>query len=506
LSSASLIATISGTTERTNAGRSARFSRDVAFGSSQPFSTIDVEARMAPALAHVKWFADFDWTSAPSTMAEITTPTFWTMLALSVVVLAALVALDKRIDAITGAQRLRHWFETKSGFSLLVMRVGAFATLLVAWQQGTLFAPELEVHNLWIERLQLAIIVLLFWERTTTLSGLGLLAIWFYGAARFGIFHMLDYMNVLGVAYFLTVRPLSNKTLQASALPALYASLGVSLMWLGCEKLVYPQWINYLLEQNPVLTLGLDRDFFRVAAAFIELGLGFMLILGLFGRSLSITITLTFFLTTMVFGKLEIIGHTLVHAALIVFLFEGPGHSFRPPAYFHRGVPLRMAFATVNFVLAVGVMLLAYTANAQRAAAAAASSNPLAGADSTTCGAVNGHEMDHPPFEVPAGEAAPTLAMEIVPDVVGGWNLRFAVTDFRFAPEHAGGEHAMGEGHIHLHVDGRKEARVYSEWFHLPALPPGEHQISATLNTNDHREYRRDGKPIGAEANVTAKP
>ena len=107
-------------------------------------------------------------------------------------------------------------------------------------------------------------------------------------------------------------------------------------MWLGCEKLVYPEWVNYLLEQKPLLTLGLDRDFFRVASAFIELGLGFMLIIGLFGRSLSVTITLVFFLTTMVFGKVEIIGHTLIHAALIVFLLEGPGHGFRPPAALHR--------------------------------------------------------------------------------------------------------------------------------------------------------------------------
>lgn len=457
---------------------------------------------MSPTLAHVKWFADFDWSSAPSTLGEIATPVFWAMLALSVVVLVALVALDKRIDALTGAQRLSHWFETKSGFSLLVMRVGAFATLLVAWQQGTLFAPELEVHNLWIERLQLAIIVFLFWERTTTLSGLGMLGIWFYGAQRFGVFHMLDYVNILGVAYFLTVRPLTNKTLQATALPALYASLGFSLMWLGCEKLVYPQWVNYLLEQNPVLTLGLDRDFFRVAAAFIEIGLGFMLILGIFGRSLSITITLTFFLTTMVFGKLEIIGHTLVHAALIVFLFEGPGHAFRPPGYFHRGVPLRMAFAGVNFVIVVGLMLLAYTTNAQRAVAAVVAGG---GPNAATCGVPAQHAMHHPPFEVPAGEPTPTLTMEATPDSVGGWNLRFTATDFRFAPEHAGGAHVAGEGHIHLHVDGVKEARVYSEWFHLPALPAGEHLISATLNTNDHREYQVGGKAVGDEAAVVGK-
>jgi hypothetical protein len=320
-------------------------------------------------LAHVKWFADFNWATPPKSISEITTPTFWSMLALSVVTLLVLVALDKRIENLGLVRRLSAWCESKSGSSLLVMRVATFATLLVAWQLGTLFAPELVVNKPWVERLQFLIIVSLFWTPTTTVAGLGLFALWIYGVQRFGMFHMLDYVNVIGVAYFLTVRPLTNARLRATALPVLYATVGFSLMWLGCEKLVYPQWVSYLLKQNPVLTLGLDIDFFRVASAFIELGLGFLLIIGLLGRSLSIIITLTFFCTTIVFGKVEIIGHTLIHAALIVFLFEGPGHTFRPPAYFHRTVPMRMAFAGVNFVIATFAALWLYTICAQKAAA-----------------------------------------------------------------------------------------------------------------------------------------
>jgi hypothetical protein len=345
---------------------------------------------MTALLAHVKWFSSFDWGTSPESISDITTPTFWAMLALSVATLVALVALDKWAEGLPAGNRWAALFETKSGSSLLVMRVATFATLLVAWQQGTLFAPELVVNNPWIERLQFVIIVLLFWERTTPLSGLGLFAIWLFGASRFGFFHMLDYVNVLGVAYFLAVRPLANAKLRATTLPALYATVGFSLMWLGCEKLVYPQWVTYLLEQNPVLTLGLDTDFFRVASAFIELGLGYLLILGLFGRALSVTITLTFFTTTMVFGKLEIIGHTLIHAALIVFLFEGPGHVFKPPAYFHRGLGLRMAFAAVNFVIAVSLALLAYTACA-RQMAAESEARPSAGV----------HQHDEAPSELP---------------------------------------------------------------------------------------------------------
>ncbi|HYP07669.1 MAG TPA: hypothetical protein VER03_15655, partial [Bryobacteraceae bacterium] len=251
------------------------------------------------ASAHVKWFADFDYATPPRTIAETTTPVFWSMFALSIVVLVVLVWLDRIVAAWPPASRLNDWFDVRSDSSLLVMRVGTFATLLVAWQLGTLFAPELATNSIWIERLQFVIVLLLFTAATTTLAGLGLFGVWLYGAQQYGFFHMLDYVNVLGVAYFLTLRPLKAPFFRASTLPVLYATVGFSLYWLACEKLVYPAWVNYILEQNPVLTLGLDRDFFRVAAAFIEMGLGFLLMIGLFGRSLSITITLTFFLTTM---------------------------------------------------------------------------------------------------------------------------------------------------------------------------------------------------------------
>jgi hypothetical protein len=454
----------------------------------------------SPAHAHVKWFSQFDYATPPQTIPQVTTGVFWAMLALSVVVLLVLVWLDQRIAALPAADRVSRWFEGKSESSLLVMRVATFATLLVAWQVGTLFAPELVTNNMWIERLQFAIVVLLFTVPTTSLAGLGLAGVWCYGVGQYGFFHMLDYLNVLGVAYFLAVRPLTTPLLRATALPVLYATVGFSLFWVACEKLVYPEWVNDILEQNPILTLGLDRDFFRVAAAFIEMGLGFLLMIGLFGRSLSIVITLTFFLTTMVFGKTEIIGHTLIHAALIVFLFEGPGHVFRPPAYFHRTLPLRMAFAGVNFVIVTFVALAAYMYAARQVAAEATASG------ASPAGAHAAH-LDHAMLELADGEPVPTLALAATPDPAGGWNLRFTTTNFRFAPEHAGQPHAAGEGHVHLHIDGDKAARVYGEWFHLDALPPGEHELRATLNSNDHRMLAVDGKAIEATAEIaSSKP
>ena len=438
-----------------------------------------------PASAHVKWFSNFDWSTPPRTFDEILTPTFWSLLALSVVTLAALVLVDRRVDAWPRLARITAWFDSHRGNSVLVIRVAAFITILIAFYEGTLITRETSVQNIWIERAQFLILALLLFPRMTRFAGAGLLGLWLYGAAHFGPFHLLDYVNVLGVGYFLFARPSRSEFVCASALPALYATVGFSLIWLGCEKLIYPQWGLYVLEQNPMLTLGLPAEFFLTSAAFVEVNLGFLLIICLFSRSLAVTITLVFFLTTCVFGKVEIIGHTLLHAALIVFLFEGPGKRFRPPAAFHRTVSLRVGFTTINFTIGIFVALFAYTAVATR--------------------------IDAPPpahvhekIEIEDRAATPTLKLELTRDSKSGYNLRLVTTNFRFTPDAVGKSARDSEGHAHLYLDGQKIARIYGEWHHVGELPPGDHQFRATLNANDHRDFAVDGVVISAEILVAA--
>ncbi len=454
-----------------NGSKMPRFARSTA-----TISTLGILIFAAPAAAHVKWFSNYDWSTPPTSIPEILTPTFWAMFVLSLVCLAGAVWLDKVTNSLA-LQKISDWFEQYSDSSLLVMRIAAFATLLVAWQQGTLLTPETVITNLWIERLQFTVILLLLFPQTTTLAGLGFLALWLYGLAEFGIFHMLDYVNALGFAYFLIVRPLKNPWLRDTAIPMLYSTVGITLMWLGCEKLVFPQWALYILDQNPILTLGLPSEFFLTAAAFVELGLGFMLLICLFSRSLSVTITLVFFLTTMVFGKVEIIGHTLVHASLIVFLLEGPGHRFTPPSLFHNKLPWRTAFTTVNFAIVIFLMLFAYTFAAKRI------SQPQ-----------TAHV--HPKYEVTDPPNAPTVRLEATPDSKSGWNIRLITNRFRFRPDAVGSTTIEGEGHAHMYLDGQKIARVYGEWYHLPNIE-GEHEVRVTLNTNDHQDYAVDGVIVG---------
>lgn len=105
--------------------------------------------------------------------------------------------------------------------------------------------------------------------------------------------------------------------------------------------------------------------------------------------------------------------------------------------------------------------------------------------------------------EAPDGAEAPSIAVELAPDPVGGWTLHVITERFTFAPEHANTAHVFGEGHAHLYVDGEKLARLYGPWFHIPTLPPGEHELTVTLNANDHRVYGQNGRPIQAVVTVT---
>jgi len=336
-------------------------------------ATVAALALPVPVLAHVKWFSKFTFADRPLALREVLTPTFVGLLLLSMATIGALTVIDRRIAHLRWYERVNQWLSTRSGAAVLVMRVGVGASLLLSWQADALLAPELRIADApWLGWAEFACAFLLLFDRTVPLAGLGVMALFGVGLLRVGLFHMLDYVLFLGAGYYLAVSASARRGVRGTGLPALYLSVGFSLCWVALEKLVYPQWGLYLLAQNPQLALGLDSRFFLTAAAFVEFSLGYLLIINLLQRPMALLITITFFLTTLVFGKLEVIGHTPIHAALIVFLLEGPGRVYPPPIALHRRLPVRIAFAAVNFALLLASLLVPYTAGARRAHAGSA--------------------------------------------------------------------------------------------------------------------------------------
>jgi len=113
-------------------------------------------------------------------------------------------------------------------------------------------------------------------------------------------------------------------------------------------------------------------------------------------------------------------------------------------------------------------------------------------------GSASGHRADtspqvahhyHGTIELAGDVAVPRVDLVIHKDTMAGRNLEIITENFRFAPEHAGSEHVAGEGHAHLYINGKKIARVYGHWFHIPEPGPGTHSVLVTLNANSHQDF-----------------
>jgi hypothetical protein len=105
-------------------------------------------------------------------------------------------------------------------------------------------------------------------------------------------------------------------------------------------------------------------------------------------------------------------------------------------------------------------------------------------------------EHQHGKMEVPQGTAVPTVDVVMHKDAKKGWNVQAKVTNFKFAPEKVNAAAEAGEGHAHLFVNGKKITRLYSSWYYLENLEPGENRVKVTLNANNHADWASNGKLI----------
>ena len=109
----------------------------------------------------------------------------------------------------------------------------------------------------------------------------------------------------------------------------------------------------------------------------------------------------------------------------------------------------------------------------------------------------------HPGVIEVASATAPGLQLEVTKDPVSGWRVYAPTTNFVLAPERASTPHIDGEGHMHLSIDGQKVTRLYGPWWHIAELTEGDHEVTVSLNANDHSAYVMDGMPIFASVTLT---
>lgn len=105
-------------------------------------------------------------------------------------------------------------------------------------------------------------------------------------------------------------------------------------------------------------------------------------------------------------------------------------------------------------------------------------------------------DHEHHRMAIPEGQPVPTVKLIVHADPMQGWNLELQVENFQFAPEHIDQPSTPSEGHAHLYVNGKKMARLYGNWYHLPELPPGMNEVTVSLNANGHETLIFNGQPI----------
>ena len=288
-------------------------------GCALGLSGLSILAATGAAEAHVKWFCAYDVAGQPRGLEQVLCPDFeWlTGLALVCLMLGCLAegtplggALLRALDRVT--TRIR------TDTELLVRCTLGFFFVSLWSLGGIILTPELKTDVAWISWLQLALAACLIWRRTMPVTGLGLVFLFAFATAQYGVFHLADYPVFLGVAAYLILRGLDLAPFGIRPLDLVRWAAAVTLMWASIEKWAYPQWTDPLLAAKPEMTLGATPALFMQAAGVIEFTLAFALIwTPLVRRSAAIILAAIFVSAVFEFGKVDAIGHSGIIVVLL---------------------------------------------------------------------------------------------------------------------------------------------------------------------------------------------
>ena len=282
----------------------------------------------ATAFAHVKWFATYDLLCPPRPVFAVLLGEYFVLFCLVVGPLMFVVALADR--HLTRRQCVLHrqaaaLTERLSAYFPATLRLGVSGFLAAVFlysglHGGMILTPELKTDAQWIRWLQLGIALLVLIPRTAFLAGIGIIFLYGYAMAMYGIFHLLDYPIFLGVALYLIIDSLYGKGRRELAHSVLRVMTAVTLLWAGIEKLAYPEWSFQLIQEQPGMTLGLDPEFFMVAAGFVEFCAAYLLLTGMLSARAAALVLLGFFVSAVLgFGVIDAIGHSVIILVLMIF-------------------------------------------------------------------------------------------------------------------------------------------------------------------------------------------
>jgi small basic protein len=296
-----------------------------------PFAFLANVELIRPASAHVKWFCAYNVAGQPVGLENVLCPNFEFLTGLSILALTAGAVLEdtpvgsavlRAIDTLTGV--LRHNIETVFRASVAFFFVSIWAA------GGILLTPELKTSSQLVAAIQLGIAAGMLSRRTMPLSAFGICLLYAIAVWKYGFFHLADYPVFLGVAAYLALVGLQTNFFGARPIDILRWAAGITLMWASIEKWAYPEWSYPLFIKHPGMTLGFAPDFYMQAAGAVEFALAFSLMWTPLVRRIGAVILAMMFVSAVFeFGKIDLIGHTLIVAAFLGIIADDGGKPAR---------------------------------------------------------------------------------------------------------------------------------------------------------------------------------
>jgi hypothetical protein len=279
------------------------------------------------ASAHVKWFCAYDIAGQPVGLENVLCPDFEFLAGLSVLMLMSGCLAEGTFfgTAILGAMdRATRYVRDNTE---LMFRAGCGFFFVAIWAfGGIMLTPELKTDSNIIGAIQLGIAAGMLSRRTMPVSAIGIGLLFVIATWQYGIFHLADYPVFLGVAAYLALTGLQRNFFGVRAIDVVRWTAGVTLMWASVEKWAYPEWSFPLLSSHPGMTMGLDPVFFMRAAGAVEFALAFALMwTPLVRRVAAIILAGMFISAVFAFGKVDLIGHTLIVVALLGIIADDGG-------------------------------------------------------------------------------------------------------------------------------------------------------------------------------------
>ena len=301
-----------------------RLAKRMRFAAAVPLALL-VNALLAQsASAHVKWFCAYNVAGQPVGLENVLCPDFEMLTGVSILALMTGSILEGPplgMAMLEALNRATAWIRNNVE---IIARAACAAFFIAIWAMGgVLLTPELKTDSTLVGVIQLGIAAGMLSRRTMPLSALGIFVLYGIAIDTYGLFHLADYPVFLGFAVFLALTGLQTNLFGARPIDILRWAAGITLMWASIEKWAYPEWSYPLFIVHPTMSLGFTPDFYMRAAGAVEFALAFSLVwTPLVRRVGAIMLAAMFISACFPFGKIDMIGHSLIIVALFAIIAD----------------------------------------------------------------------------------------------------------------------------------------------------------------------------------------